>query len=134
MHSNFEKEEFQAPLAEINMTPLIDIMLVLVVIFLITAPLISSAIQLNLPKESAQIPDKKHPLTISIDRQGNYYLEEKQISVQHLQDHLANIAKENPKQSVHLRADVDVNYGKVSHLLAMLQNLGISNIGFITEK
>lgn len=134
MHNKFEREDLQAPLAEINMTPLIDVMLVLLVILLITAPLITSSIKLNLPKESTAPIEEKNPLTISIDRQGNFYLEEKKISADQLQQHLANIAAEHPKQPIHLRADVEVNYGKISHLLAILQSLGLSNVGFITEK
>lgn len=133
MQGRFEKEELQAPLAEINMTPMIDIMLVLMIIFLITAPLITSSIKLNLPKESASSLEENDPLTISINQKGEFFLEEKSISSEQLKIHLSSISKENPKQAIHLRADVEVSYGKVSYLLATLQNLGLTNVGFITE-
>jgi biopolymer transport protein ExbD len=133
MQNSFEREDLQAPLSEINMTPLVDVMLVLLVIFLITAPMLTSAIKLNLPSESAaQITEQKN-LTISLDEKGQYYLNDTAISFEGLEQKLKIVAKENPKQQIHLRADVDVSYGKVSKILATLQQNGLSNIGFVTE-
>ena len=133
MKENFEREELQAPLAEINMTPLVDVMLVLLVIFLVTAPMLNSAIKLNLPSETAaEITDEK-ALSISVDSRGNYFLNDGAISFTALQNELQKAAKINPKQQIHIRADVNVGYGKVSHILAAAQQLGLSNIGFITE-
>ncbi|MBM3579798.1 MAG: biopolymer transporter ExbD [Alphaproteobacteria bacterium] len=133
MQTSFEREELQAPLSEINMTPLVDVMLVLLVIFLVTAPMLNSAIKLDLPKETAaQISDDK-TITISINRAGEYFLNDEKISVTQLDNKLQLLAQENPKQQIHLRADADVGYGKVSHLLATLQRVGLSNIGFVTE-
>ena len=121
------------PMAEINTTPLVDVMLVLLVIFLVTAPMLNSAIKLNLPAESAAQITEQKTITISINGSGQYYVDDQPVLIAELERKLSITAKENPKQQIHLRADVDVNYGKVSSALAMLQRLGLSNIGFVTE-
>lgn len=133
MRNNFEREELQAPLSEINMTPLVDVMLVLLVIFLVTAPMLNSVIKLDLPAESAAQISEEKTVTISVKSDGKYFLNDEEVSVGALEAQLKILAKKNPKQQIHLRADVNVNYGKVSHLLAALQRVGLSNIGFITE-
>lgn len=133
MQTPFDREELQAPLSEINMTPLVDVMLVLLVIFLITAPMLNSAIKLNLPSENASEITEQKILTISINRSGEYFLNDQKISADDLDNRLHEASEKNPKQAIHIRADVDVNYGKVSHVLATAQRLGISNIGFVTE-
>lgn len=132
MQSPFEREELQAPLSEINMTPLVDVMLVLLVIFLVTAPMLNSAIKLNLPSETAAQITEQKTITISINAQGQYFVDDIAVSESDLERKLQLTARENPKQPIHIRADVNVNYGKVSHLLAELQRDGLSNVGFIT--
>ncbi|MDX2082592.1 MAG: biopolymer transporter ExbD [Rickettsiales bacterium] len=133
MQNSFQREELQAPLSEINMTPLVDVMLVLLVIFLVTAPMLNSAIKLNLPAETAAQITEQKTITISINKAGEYFIDDNLVSGSELENKLKITAKENPKQQIHLRADVDVNYGKVSHLLATLQKVGLTNIGFVTE-
>lgn len=133
MQSQFERDELQAPLSEINMTPLVDVMLVLFVIFLISAPLLSSAIELNLPNEKAsEISDDKI-FVVSINKDGKYFIDTEATSFSQLENELRIIAKKNPKQQIHLRADIDVSYGKVSNVLALMQRLKLSNIGFVTQ-
>jgi len=133
MQNSFDREDLQAPLAEINMTPLVDVMLVLLVIFLITAPMLSSAIKLNLPNETASEIIEKTPVTVSLSADGQYYINDRQLSFEDLKQELNIVARDNLKRQIYIRADVDVNYGEVSHILALLQGLGLSNIGFITE-
>ena len=133
MQGNFEREELQAPLAEINMTPLVDVMLVLLVIFLVTAPMLTSAIKLKLPSESAAQISEQKPMVISIDKSGRYFVDDMLVYDVDLDNLLQHAAKNNLKQQIHLRADVEVPYGKVSYVLAAAQRLGLSNIGFITE-
>ena len=134
LNKGFDNEELQAPLAEINMTPFVDIMLVLLVIFLITAPLIQSSIDLNLPKEIGNNIDKKNPVSISITKDGEYYLEQKKLDFIDLKNHLISIAKDSPNVAILIRADQKVEYGKVASMLSLMQQQGLSNIGFITEK
>ena len=134
LNKGFDNEELQAPLAEINMTPFVDIMLVLLVIFLITAPLVQSSIDLNLPKEIGNNLDKKNPVAISITKNGEYYLEQKKLDFIDLKNHLISIAKESPNVSILIKADKKVEYEKVSSILAVIQQQGLSNVGFVTEK
>lgn len=129
-----QTEEFDAPLSEINTTPLVDVMLVLMVVFLVTAPMLNNSIDLNLPKESAKEISKNDRVVISIKKSGQYFLEEEKISDEELFKALETIAKNHPKKQIHIRADIDVKYGRVSKLLATSQRLNLSNIGFVTEK
>lgn len=129
----FDKEDFQAPIAEINTTPLVDVMLVLLVIFLVTAPMLTQAIKLELPNETAkEIRDQK-TISISIDASGQYFWDNNPISDESLESKLQAIASYNPKQQILLHADKNVSYGKVSHLLATAQKSGLTNLGFVTE-
>ena len=133
MHNGFDKEDLQAPLSEINMTPLVDVMLVLLIIFLITAPILTSTIQLNLPKDSGISTQEKDPITISITKNGEYFLEERDFSIKDLEEHLKEIAQENIDSQINIRADTNAQFGKVSHVLSIAQKLGLKNVGFITE-
>jgi biopolymer transport protein TolR len=133
MQGQFDREDLQAPLSEINMTPLVDVMLVLLVIFLVTAPMLNSAIKLNLPGESAAQITEQKPVAISINKDGQYFLNDRAVSFGELEGELKTIAGKNPKQQIHLRADVDVHYGQVSKVLGASQRVGLSNIGFVTE-
>ena len=132
MHNSFDRDELQAPLAEINMTPLVDVMLVLVVIFLVTAPMITNSINLNLPSDTASTMKQEKAIAISIDKRGLYYIDEVQISARELKNKLKEIAIVNSKKQIHLRADKDVAYSKVSYVLGQAQKNGLNNIGFIT--
>lgn len=128
----FDKEDFQAPMAEINTTPLVDVMLVLLVIFLVTAPMLTQAVKLELPNEiSAPIHNEK-PITLSIDASGQYFWNDKSISAKELSLRLKEAAKTDAKQPIHLRADKQTAYEKVSHILAIAQKYGMVNIGFVT--
>lgn len=118
-------------MAEINMTPFVDIMLVLLVILLVTAPIIQSAIEVDLPKEVGQNIDNKNPVTITITKDGNYFIEQKPASLIDLQNHILDIGKENSQTPIHIKADEKVEYGKVNSVLAILQKSGLSNVGFI---
>lgn len=133
MQGPFDREDLQAPLAEINTTPLVDVMLVLLVIFLVTAPMLNSAIKLNLPTETASQITEKKPIVISINKSGQYFIDDVPATERDVEIKFESTAKENPKQQIHIRADVDVAYGKVSHILADAQKFGLSNIGFVTE-
>ena len=133
MRTGFDKEDLQAPLSEINMTPLVDVMLVLLIIFLITAPILTSTIQLNLPKDSGISTQEKDPITISITKNGEYFLEQQSFSIKNLEEHLKEIAQENIDSQINIRADTDAQFGKVSHVLSIAQKLGLKNVGFITE-
>ena len=132
MHG-FDRDDLQAPLAEINTTPLVDVMLVLLVIFLVTAPMLNNAIKLQLPNEAATQITEQKALTISVNNAGEYFIDEKPVSQADFEHELEEIAERNPKQIINIRADTNATYGKVSHVLALAQRFGLNNVGFITE-
>lgn len=130
---NFDKDDFSAPMAEINTTPLVDVMLVLLIIFLVTAPMLTQAIKLELPNEKAQTVDDEKPIMVSINANGEYYWDSTLISKKQLETKFSEAAKVNTQQPIHLRADKKTPYENVSHILAAAQRTGLTNIGFITQ-
>ena len=122
------------PMSDINMTPLVDVMLVLVVIFIITAPLMTSAIKLDLPKTSATNPiDAPKFVTVVIDKHGQVFLNEQATSLTQLADSLKQIAIVKSDTEVQLRADETVAYGKVAEVMGVTQQAGLNRIGFVTQ-
>ena len=122
------------PMSDINMTPLVDVMLVLVVIFIITAPLMTSAIKLDLPKTSASNPvDAPKFVTVVIDKSGQVFLNEQATSLTQLTDSLKQIAIVKSDTEVQLRADETVAYGKVAEVMGVTQQAGLNRIGFVTQ-
>ena len=124
------------PMSDINMTPLVDVMLVLVVIFIITAPLMTSAIKLDLPKTStsANNPlDAPKFVTVVIDKSGQVYLNYQSTSLTQLAESLTQIANAKSDTEVQLRADETVAYGKVAEVMGVTQQAGLNRIGFVTQ-
>ena len=122
------------PMSDINMTPLIDVMLVLLVIFILTAPLMTSAIKLDLPKTSATNPvDAPKFVTVVIDKSGQVFLNEQATSLTQLADSLKQIAIVKSDTEVQLRADETVAYGKVAEVMGVTQQAGLNRIGFVTQ-
>jgi biopolymer transport protein ExbD/biopolymer transport protein TolR len=122
------------PMSDINMTPLIDVMLVLLIIFMITAPLMSASLKLDLPKaEGATASDVPDFIAVAIDTQGRLYVTEAPVSPDVFAERMAQAAKKNPQTEVQLRADKSVPYGRVAELIGLVQKAGLSRIGFVTE-
>jgi biopolymer transport protein ExbD/biopolymer transport protein TolR len=120
------------PMSDINMTPLIDVMLVLLVIFMITAPLMSSSLKLDLPKsDAAQASDSPEFISVSIDPDGRLFLGDKEIDASALAQRVAETARLNPQTEVQLRADQTVPYGRVAELIGIVQQGGLTRIGFV---
>ena len=130
----FQKEHGSAPLAEINMIPLIDVMLVLLVIFIITAPLLTHAVKLDLPKASSQ-PNLTRPehIGLAIDGSGQIYWNGEKVVRKELQERLATASKQKPQPEIHLRADRDTRYQEIAEVMADSANAGMSRIGFVSE-
>ena len=127
-------------LAEINVVPYIDVTLVLLVVFMVTAPLLIQGIDINLPKTVSSPLEKKHEdsLIISIKSNGNLYLnlgskKELQISKLDLSEKVSKILKQNPNTSVLVRGDKNTSYGEVVRLMSLLQKSGVSSVGLVTE-
>jgi biopolymer transport protein TolR len=129
-----ERTKGEPPMSEINVTPLVDVMLVLVVIFIITAPLLASSIRLDLPRaEGAQPGDAPRFVTLVVDKAGQLFLNDKPVAVPQLAEQLAATAKQNPETEIQLRADQGVPYGKVVEVMGIAHKAGLSRIGFVAE-
>jgi len=122
------------PMSDINMTPLIDVMLVLLVIFMITAPLMTSSLKLDLPRtEGAKPTDAPQFVTLAIDPQGRFFWGDEPVSIETLRVRVREAALRNPATEVQLRADKSVTYGRVAELIGVVQEGGLSRVGFVTE-
>ncbi|RBP84691.1 protein TolR [Marinomonas rhizomae] len=127
------------PMAEINVVPYIDVMLVLLVIFMITAPMLTQGVDVELPNANASpIQDTENDVMIaSVDSDGKYYLDvggkQESIALSQIQDRVRKVLNQNPKMSVLVRGDKNVSYGDVIGLMVTLQGAGVPNVGLVTE-
>lgn len=123
-------------LSEINITPMVDVMLVLLVVFIITAPLMTNAIKVNLPDTDAtvQIEEPKKPIVVSVDEQGRIYLDKDEYSLDVIESELANRKALDPEIRLNLNADETVPYGTVAKLMVLIEKAGIERLSFITER
>ena len=122
------------PMSEINVTPLVDVMLVLLVIFIITAPLLSYAIKLDLPNDPAPAAEAApSTLKLSIDADGKVFVDTDAISDDQLRARFAVAAKTSPVPEVHLRADKATRYERIAFVMSSAQQAGLTKIGFVTE-
>ena len=129
-----ERSSASQPMSDINMTPLIDVMLVLLVIFIITAPLMSSSLRLDLPKTAAAKPsDAPTYVTVAVDVQGALYWGDEAVNSEQLTARIRDAAQRNPATEVQLRADQQVPYGRIAELIGLVQTGGLARIGFVTE-
>jgi biopolymer transport protein TolR len=122
------------PMGEINVTPLVDVMLVLVVIFILTAPLLASSIRLELPRAGAERPalGPAH-VALSLDRAGQVFLGDEALSLERLGERLAVLAAQHPNLEVQLRADALVPYGKVAQVMGVARKSGLNRIAFVAQ-
>ena len=119
---------------EINMTPMVDIMLVLLIIFIITVPVLKHAVNVDLPR-ATNTPQTVKPetLTLSVDADGGYFLNQTRVSDTELAVQLQQAAAQNPPPDLHIRGDKAVRYERVAQAMAAAQQTGVKKIGFITE-
>jgi biopolymer transport protein TolR len=138
MFGRLERNPGSQPMSEINMTPLIDVMLVLLVIFMITAPLLASRLQLDLPKAEAAPPAAAGAVVaLAIDAEGRIFLGEQPLAADQAQGLVMARAREaaqrDPATEVQLRADSRVPYGRVAELIGWVQQAGLTRVGLVTE-
>ncbi|BCF97644.1 biopolymer transporter ExbD [Paraburkholderia sp. PGU19] len=132
--SPFAGDDDDGLMNEINMTPLVDVMLVLLIVFMVTIPVIRHAVKIDLPHASSQKEDTKPAqVTIAIDADGNLMWDEQKISDDMLQAKIAAAAQQAPQPELHLSADRKVAYEKVAQVMSAAQAGGLTKIGFVTE-
>ena len=123
------------PMSEINETPFVDIMLVLLIIFMVAAPLLSVGIEVDLPNTQAKPleTEKERPLTLTLDGTSNLFINEVKIEKSELRSKLLAIKKERESDEIYLRASKDIEYQNVAAILALVSNIGYSQISLVTD-
>ncbi len=129
-----ERTKGSEPMSEINVTPMVDVMLVLLVIFMLTAPLMASSIKLDLPKtDAAKASEAPKFVTLVVDKTGQTFLNDQPIALDALKTSLTQTAVKTPDTEVQLRADEAVPYGKVVEVMGVAQKAGLNRIGFVAD-
>jgi biopolymer transport protein TolR len=121
-------------MSEINITPFVDVMLVLLVIFMVTAPLMTAGVQVDLPKtEAAALPGKDEPLAVTVKKDGSIYLQKTKVDLSKLGAKLRAVAGEKKDARIFVYADKDVDYGRVMEAVSAISQGGFSKVGFVTD-
>jgi len=130
------QKEAEDVLSEINVTPLVDVMLVLMVVFLVTAPLLTNAVRVNLPKTAATAPPEEHKaLSLSVDARGKVFLDSAEVPLPRLEDQLRALKSRGAagqELAVHLNADQSVNYGVVAKVMSAVDRAGVNQLSVLT--
>ena len=130
----FNDNKHTTPMSEINVTPMVDVMLVLLVIFIITAPLFTHAVKLDLPSaQSAPAPEKPETVSLSINEQGTIFWDNAALDPKDLDARLAAAAQKTPQPELQLRADKSTRYEVIAQVMAAAQNNGLTKMGFVTD-
>jgi len=123
-----------APMSEINVTPLVDVMLVLLIVFMISASVLVSGVNIELPKtDAAALPTQSDPLTISVDREGRVFIMESEVTLESLVPRLTAIAENGYDERIYLRGDEGADYGNVMKVMARINSAGFSNLNLVTD-
>ncbi len=122
------------PMSQINVTPFVDVMLVLLVIFMITAPLLTVGVEVDLPKaDSPPLPGDDEPLSVTVARDGTTYLQETEVTVDELIPKLKAITERRPDVRIFIRGDQEIAYGRVMEVMGALNRAGFNNLALVTE-
>jgi biopolymer transport protein ExbD len=131
----FGNKSDQEAMSEINVTPLVDVMLVLLVVFIVTAPLLTQSVQVRLPKTVATEPaPQDHLATVSIDAQGEIFLDEQKVPIEELEQKLRDLLSRDSELTVRFNADTDVKYGSVAKAMSIAHRAGIAKLSFLTQE
>ena len=130
----FVTQEDDSELSDINITPLVDVMLVLLVAFVITIPVLTNAVHVNLPKTvSTTPPEEQKAVTVTVDGEGKVFLNNTEVSRANLEQQLLGLKSANPDLSLHLRADERVPYGPVAKVMAAIEHAGVARVAILTD-
>ncbi len=123
------------PLAEINVTPLVDVMLVLLIIFMVTAPLMTSGVTVDLPKTNATpLNNDSEPLTVSVNAQGKVFLQDQETELADIVGKLQAISKNNPERRIFVRGDKDLAYGRIMEVMGTITQGGFTKVALLAEQ
>ena len=124
----------KGPMSEINVTPFVDVMLVLLIIFMVTAPLLTVGVQVDLPESSADsLPEDQEPLTLTINSKGEIFIQEYQVEYNKMIPKILAITKNRTDTRIYVRGDKTINYGRVLELMGALSGSGFSKVALISE-
>jgi len=122
------------PMADINVTPLVDVMLVLLVVFMVTAPLLTVGVPVDLPQtEAPPINEPKEPTVITVNKDGQLFIQESEIPIDQLVAKLQAITGSNPDAVLYVRGDKDINYGRVLEVMSLISNAGFRKVSLVAE-
>lgn len=123
-----------SPMSEINVTPFVDVMLVLLVVFMVTAPLLAVGVPVDLPKtDAATLEEKEEPITISIDLEGKIYIQETEVSLDDLVPRLLAISRNRATTRIYVRGDKNIDYGRVLTTMGQITAAGFTKVALISE-
>ena len=132
--NNRRRSRKNNPISDINVTPLVDVMLVLLIVFMVTAPLLTVGVPIELPKTSAkQMTDDNEPLTITIDKNSKIYIQEMEIDFDDLTEKLEAIGQSNFDQKIYINGDKDISYEVLMRVMAKISSSGYTSIGLFTD-
>jgi biopolymer transport protein TolR len=132
---SFSTQEEDNVLSEINITPLVDVMLVLLVAFVITIPALTNAVHINLPKTvTTTPPEQQKAITVTVDGDGKIFLDNDEVAQSDLGERLAGLKAANDDLSLHLRADERVPYGPVAKVMASIERAGVAHVSVLTDQ
>lgn len=127
------KDDGDDIMGEINVTPLVDVMLVLLVVFIVTAPLLTNAVHVNLPKtEDTAPPEEKEAVYLSVDAQGKIFIDKKEISIDSIESELKTRKEADPELALNLNADDGVQYGTVAKVMSSIERAGVTKLSVLT--
>tara|TARA_B100000959_G_scaffold110506_1_gene116560 strand:+ start:847 stop:1260 length:414 start_codon:yes stop_codon:yes gene_type:complete len=122
------------PMSEINVTPFVDVMLVLLIIFMVTAPLLTVDVQVDLPESAADsLPDDQEPLTLTINSKGEIFIQEHKVNFDKVVPKILAISKNRTDTRIYVRGDKTINYGRVLEVMGVLSGAGFSKVALISE-
>ncbi|MCW2318677.1 biopolymer transport protein ExbD/biopolymer transport protein TolR [Rhodoblastus acidophilus] len=123
-----------APMADMNVTPLVDVMLVLLIVFMVAAPLMAVGVPVDLPKVAANpLNEQKPPIAVTIDAEGRYFIDKKEIAGDDLIDELKASAENDKERRIHVRGDKNVTYGKVIEAMGKVNSAGFTKVALVSE-
>ncbi len=134
MIGSFNEESASRPMSEINVTPLVDVMLVLLIVFIVTAPLFTHSIRIDLPRAQTQVnQEKPDTITLAIDAEGRFYWNNQPLDRGQLSRHLNESAAKSPQPELHIRADKETRYQVLADVMAEAQRVKLQRVGFVTD-